>query len=52
MTESDPELVTVTVTCHTNGCGNADAPIELQVPADVGGFVCGVCGQTIEDVAS
>jgi hypothetical protein len=48
-----------TVTCHTEGCGNADAAIELELgytdpmsgdfyPVD--SVVCGVCGEQITDV--
>jgi hypothetical protein len=46
------------VTCHTEGCGNAEHPIELNltwVDADgetqhVDGVACGVCGQPITDI--
>lgn len=41
---------TLTVTCHTEGCGNAGHAIPLEVDDDVEGAVCGVCGQTIDDV--
>lgn len=47
-----------TVTCHTEGCGNAEIPIELALTADLDGEVvaavvvhCGVCGQEITDIA-
>lgn len=40
---------TVTLTCHTPGCGNAAAPIPLDVDPDVSAFACGVCGQPITD---
>jgi hypothetical protein len=47
-----------TATCHTDGCGNADAPIEIQntwTDDETGEtqqipVVCGVCGNVIEDV--
>ena len=46
------------VTCRTEGCGNADIPIELTlVWTDEGGqehsidqVTCGVCGQPITDI--
>lgn len=46
------------VTCHTEGCANADIPIDLGEPpvGDDGqpivwdSFGCGVCGQPIDDV--
>ena len=48
---------TVTVTCHTAGCGNEGAGVEMPAGAEldgewqpIGSYVCGVCGQTIEDV--
>lgn len=48
-----------TATCHTEGCGNADRPIEVTTTyvddetgetLTVGGVCCGVCGQMISDV--
>jgi hypothetical protein len=48
--ETEPEMVTVTVTCHTENCGNAGHAIVMQVPSDVGGFSCGVCAQPITDI--
>lgn len=47
-----------TVTCHTEGCGNAGVAIELARPVDdeTGQpldpwvIICGVCGQPITDV--
>lgn len=48
-----------TVTCHTEGCGNAEHPIDVETSYTdeesgetftVDKVVCGVCGQTIEDV--
>jgi len=49
-----------TVTCHTEGCSNADQPIDLELTftdPDTGetrrvdAVACGVCGQPITDVA-
>jgi hypothetical protein len=40
----------VTVTCHTEGCGNADHPIPVSM-AEGALVVCGACGQEITDVA-
>jgi hypothetical protein len=40
-----------TVTCHTDGCGNAEAAITLLAPIVDPNFVCGVCGQAITDIA-
>lgn len=47
-----------TVTCHTEGCGNAGAPIELDLTytdddgnlQTVDSVACGVCGQPITDI--
>lgn len=50
-TPDEPTMVARVLTCHTDGCGNADAPIRLDVPDTVTSFVCGVCGQPIDDVA-
>jgi hypothetical protein len=42
------------VTCHTQGCSNAGAPIDLTElfaapdPPEI--VVCGVCGQAISDL--
>ncbi len=50
-----------TVTCHTEGCANAGAPIELNLWAmnwDTGeetpieDVFCGVCGERITDVTA
>lgn len=46
------------VTCHTDGCGNADAPIEVDLTVtlddgtelSVGSVTCGACGQPITDI--
>ena len=42
-----------TVTCNTDGCENADEPIEIATPADgeVLVVMCGVCGVEIADIA-
>jgi hypothetical protein len=49
----------VIVTCHTEGCGNADQPIRMPGGTEMDGewmpmdsYSCGVCGQPIEDVRS
>jgi hypothetical protein len=48
-----------TVTCRTEGCANADIPIDLTLTyvddgtgetRTVDSVACGVCGQPIEDV--
>jgi hypothetical protein len=52
MTQPDTEYVDRVVTCHTEGCVNVDVAIILTVPDDVGGIVCGPCGQTIVDVTA
>lgn len=48
---------TVTVTCHTPGCENEGAPIEMPSGYEMDGvwvehtaFMCGPCGQPIDDV--
>lgn len=41
---------TLTVTCRTEGCGNAGHAIPLEVDDDVEGVLCGVCGTAILDV--
>jgi hypothetical protein len=46
----------VVVTCRTEGCANAGAPILMDRTTDLDGnpspasFACGVCGQPITDV--
>jgi hypothetical protein len=54
-----PEPTDVIVTCHTDGCGNADQPIRMPGGVEMDGewmpmdsYSCGVCGQPIEDVRS
>jgi hypothetical protein len=45
-------------TCHTDGCTNAEVPIEITTSwtdefgeeHPVHGVTCGVCGQSITDV--
>lgn len=47
------------VTCHTEGCLNAEIPIDLDLTWEddegethnVDAVVCGVCGQPITDIA-
>jgi len=46
----DEELKTVTVTCRTPGCENADVPITLEVPVDVSRVYCGACSTIAGDV--
>jgi hypothetical protein len=51
-------MPTVTATCHTEGCGNAEHAIAVETEfvdhegetRTVDAVVCGVCGQPIEDV--
>lgn len=45
------ETRTLTVTCRTAGCGNADIDIVLQVPVDPPDLpvYCGVCGELISE---
>lgn len=46
------------VTCHTQGCGNAEAPIDVPTPTDPEtgeplanwSVECGVCGKDITDI--
>lgn len=46
------------VTCHTEGCGNAEHPIDLDLTYQdedgetqtVSAVSCGVCGQEITDI--
>jgi hypothetical protein len=47
----EPVLVTRSVTCHTDGCGNAGIAIALSMTEDAA-VACGVCGQPITDVGS
>lgn len=48
--EPDPTR-DATVTCHTDGCGNEDAPILINVPDVPAPYVvCGVCGLPITDI--
>lgn len=47
----DEEMLTRWLTCHTDGCSNAEQPIEMTYPADVSAHVCGVCSTPINDVA-
>jgi hypothetical protein len=47
-----------TVTCHTEGCGNNDIPIEMELATRDGDgivrqtvrVVCGVCSKPITDI--
>jgi hypothetical protein len=47
--ETETSVITYTLTCHTEGCGNADIPISLDMPEGCAAM-CGVCGQPITDV--
>lgn len=38
---------TLALTCHTDGCMNADIPITVTTTTE--GFVCGACGYEIAD---
>jgi hypothetical protein len=42
----------VTVTCHTEGCGNAEVAIDISRLDDTIPVVCGPCGQPITDVST
>ena len=51
MADDDLVFVSITATCHTDGCANADIPIVLSVPDGTNPFVvCGVCGQQITNI--
>jgi hypothetical protein len=50
-----------TVTCHTDGCPNADIPITIDLThtdpdtgafETVGSVICGPCGQPITDIVT
>lgn len=48
----DPDELTtfpVLVTCHTEGCGNAEIAIELELYDVNMKVVCGVCSKVIND---
>lgn len=46
-------------TCHTAGCGNENAPIDVQTTyidedgqeQQAGSVICGVCGNPIDDLS-
>lgn len=45
------------VTCQTQGCGNAEASIQISAPIPeeaetIPVVICGVCSQTIEDITA
>lgn len=42
----------ITATCHTPGCGNAGVACDINYSTEHGTppAVCGVCGQSIDDV--
>lgn len=49
--ETEQTFSPVTVTCGTDGCGNAGIAIEVLRPDDnPGAVVCGACGQEITDI--
>jgi hypothetical protein len=46
-----------TCTCHTEGCGNAGFPVDLQLDSEMDGetfyttdVYCGACGEQITDI--
>lgn len=43
----EPTMVDLTLTCTTEGCGNAGVPITLTVPDTVTAAQCGACGEPI-----
>lgn len=45
----EPEWREVTVTCHTEGCGNAGHALTVSVTGEAVGS-CGACGQPITDI--
>jgi hypothetical protein len=47
----ETRFASVTVTCHTEGCGNAEQPITFDIP-EGGAVACGVCGEPITDIAT
>lgn len=44
------EMAMFSATCKTDGCENANIPIEIQAVKEEPFIVCGPCGQRIEDV--
>jgi hypothetical protein len=42
-------MVNADVTCHTDGCPNADIAIPVEIP-DGAVVACGCCGQPITDI--
>jgi len=40
------------VTCHTEGCDNADIPIDIIVEDAEPIVICGVCSVTIIDIVA
>ena len=46
---TEPTFVASVLTCHTDGCSNADQPISMSMP-EGGAAACGVCGQPITDI--
>lgn len=45
-----PDKADFDVTCHTEGCENAEIVIRVSAVADSPHVVCGPCGIQIEDV--
>jgi hypothetical protein len=47
--ETETPVLEYVLTCHTDGCGNADVPITLSMPEGCAA-VCGACSQPITDI--
>ncbi len=50
MEDVEIEMLPHLLTCHTEGCDNADIPILVDMPVG-GGAACGPCGQVITDIS-
>lgn len=46
----EEEFKDYTVTCHTEGCVNAEIAIPIPAPIVNPTFICGGCGQGITDI--
>lgn len=51
MTQPEIELTERVATCHTEDCGNADIAISVMLVDENTTVICGVCGQSITDIA-
>ena len=49
-TETEIETVTMVLTCATEDCGNQGEPIPLTVPVDCSAYICGACGNPIQEI--